>query len=333
MTTTLEHNEGQVLVTAQADGRNLVKVSLHDAKTFSPRTECVTSYTVELINLILKVKGAAWLCDEIARDEDPNYVRKYLENELRAYFQLENFNNKRILDFGSGSGASTMWLSRLFPQSEIVGVELESELLSVAQARLKHYGFKYVSFLQSPNGLEIPKGLQQFDLIVMSAVYEHLLPNERQIIMSQLWSLVCNNGFLFLNQTPNRLFPIELHTTMLPLINYLPDTLALAAARKFSRRVESSESWKSLLRKGIRGATVREIKKRLVDGETKAIMLEPKKSGLRDPVDLWFLTTNSTNLVVLKQTAKVGLKAIFYFTGIAIVPDLALAFQKLLPET
>lgn len=328
MTVLLEHPDGQVSITEQSNGRKLIKVRLKDEKEFSPRTEIETEYSVDLISLILDVKGAAWLCDEIARDEDRNYVIKYLENELRAYFRFEDFAGKRIFDFGCGSGASTMWLARLFPESEIVGVELVDELLSVAKGRLNYYGFKNVTLHKSPSGMEIPNDLGEFDLVVMSAVYEHLLPDERKIIMSQLWQIVKENGFLFLNQTPNLIFPFELHTTMLPFINYLPDGLALIAAHKFSRRIETNESWETLLRKGIRGATVSEIKKNLAFDETRAIMLQPNRSGLRDRVDLWFQSTGSTRLGKTKQAAKIVLKTIYFSTGIAIVPDVTLAFQK-----
>lgn len=328
MTVLLEHTDGQVSISKQSNGRKLIKVRLNNEKEFSPRTEIETAYSEDLISLILNVKGAAWLCDEIARDEDRDYVIKYLENELRAYFRFEEFAGKRIFDFGCGSGASTMWLARLFPESEIVGVELVDELLSVAKARLNYYGFKNVSLYKSPSGAELPNDLGEFDLVVMSAVYEHLLPDERKIIMSLLWQRVKENGFLFLNQTPNLIFPFELHTTMLPLINYLPDSMALTAARKFSKRIEPDETWETLLRKGIRGATVREIKKNLTDDETCAVMLKPKHTGLRDRVDLWFLNTNSTKLTKIKQAAKVVLKTINFTTGVALVPDLTLAFQK-----
>ena len=117
------------------------------AEIFSPALECETSYPIELISLILGIKGPAWLCDEIARDDDPDYVLKHFENEMRAYFAFDDLKGKRILDFGCGSGASTMCLAKLFPESQIMGVELESDLLKIAQGRLDHYDFENVRFI------------------------------------------------------------------------------------------------------------------------------------------------------------------------------------------
>ena len=323
--TTFEHLTGKVVVTDLEDNRRKVDVRLTDPATFSPRLDCVTTYPDELIKLIIDIKEPAWLCDEIARDEDHGYVQAHLELEMRAFFDLEDLRGKRILDFGCGSGASTMCLARLFPESEIVGVELESSLLQIAEARRAHYGFGNVGLLRSPAGTELPDGIGAFDLVVMSAVYEHLLPAERGSILRQAWSLLNTGGILFIDQTPLRYFPLELHTTGLPLINYLPDGLTFWAAKKFSRRVSETDTWESLLRAGIRGATIGEIKGHLGSG---AVLLPPTMSGLSDRVDLWFAITNMDNLRTVKRAARVALKSINAVTGIAIVPELSLAFRK-----
>ena len=323
--TTFEHPSGSATLSEIENDTRRVHVKLSDNRTFSPLLECRTTYPDSLIQLIIDIKGPAWLCDEIARDEDRNYVQAHLETEMRAFFDFEAMRGKRILDFGCGSGASTMCLARLFPDSEIVGVELEESLLSIAEARRAHYGFANVRLMRSPSGMALPDGVGEFDLVVLSAVYEHLLPNERGQILRQVWSKLNAGGILFINQTPLRYFPLELHTTGLPLINYLPDRLTFWAAKKFSNRVSKTDNWESLLRAGIRGATVREIRSHL---DARAALLQPTMSGLRDRVDLWFAMTNMDNLRTVKRAARVVLKSINAVTGIAIVPELSLAFRK-----
>ena len=97
------------------------------------------------------------------------------------------------------------------------------------------FDFARQALLYLPKGL--PADIGQFDYIILSAVYEHLLPSERPALLTLLWSHLRPGGVIFLAQTPYRWFPVELHTTGLPLINYLPDRLALACARRFSKRV------------------------------------------------------------------------------------------------
>ena len=89
---------------------------------------------------IFSVKKASYLCDEIAREEDPSYVTASLESGLYAFFRPEQFRGKRVLDFDCGSGASTMVLNRLLKGAEMYGVELDTRLLQIAKARAVHYG-------------------------------------------------------------------------------------------------------------------------------------------------------------------------------------------------
>lgn len=322
----IPHTDGVVEVEALADGRRRVTARLVSPEIYSPKTHCETHYGVDLIAKIVKVKGAAWVCGEIERDENAGAVQKYLETELQAYFQLAEFSGKRVLDFGCGAGASTMLLARMLPASDIVGVDLMSDLLGIAEARLQHYGYERVSLRQSPHGLALPDGLGQFDLVIMSAVYEHLLPVERRAVTAALWQLIRPGGYLFLNQTPNVRFPIELHTTMLPLINYLPDVLTHWIAQRCSDRVARNESWESLLRRGIRGASVAEIRRFL--GDDRADLLSPRYCGMRDRVDLWMATSNPSRMRFVKRVAKRVLKLVNAVTGVAVVPDLSLAFHK-----
>jgi len=59
--------------------------------TFMPRSSVVISYPQELIRKILTVKGPGYLCDEIAREEEPSYIRFSLETDLKAQLSQEKF--------------------------------------------------------------------------------------------------------------------------------------------------------------------------------------------------------------------------------------------------
>ena len=107
-----------------------------------------------------------------------------------------------------------------------------------------------------------------------------------------------------MNQTPFRWNLIENHTTNLPLINFLPSNLAIFYARKFSKRVIINETWHSLLKRGIRGSTIREILLQL--GKAKQILpeiklLNPLSHKSKDRVDLWYKLSDPSGNSYLKK--------------------------------
>lgn len=329
MSQVLMHPNGDVQVDELPNGRRRLTVRLSNASWFMPSGTCETSYPLDLIQDILAVKGPAYLCDEILRDENDAYVRLSLERDLRGYFDLAWFDEKRLLDFGSGAGASTMSLAKLFPRSEIVGIEVDQRLLVLAQRRLQHYGFPHVVLLRSPSSLELPPDIGWFDCAMLSAVYEHMLPQERTRVLPLIWSVIRPGGFLFINQTPHRYFPYESHTTSLPFINYLPDALALAYARACSKRVRGDESWESLLQDGIRGATEQEILDILSSGSAQeAVLLEPCREGHRDRIDLWHSALDKTRYCKTKRALKRVLTLLKWLTGVTLVPNLSLVIRK-----
>ena len=170
----LRRPDGVVEIEECRDSMREVTARPHGA----PSSRFVTAYPAKLIEAIVEVKGVAWVCDEISRDEDPESIQRFFENDFLPYVSRADFAGKRILDFGCGSGSSTMVLARMFPDSRIVGLELSPEYVAIARARLAFYGYPNVEFQLSPSGTSLPQGLGTFDFIVMSAVFEHLLPGE-----------------------------------------------------------------------------------------------------------------------------------------------------------
>jgi SAM-dependent methyltransferase len=322
-TTTLTHPFGDVDVVDLPGGDRDVRVRAR-AGVFVSRERIVTTYPVDLVAEILAVKGPGYVCDEIARHEDPAYVRKLLEHDLDCYFPRAAFEGARIVDFGCGCGASTMILADMYPRAAIVGVELLAEHVRIAEARKRLLGKRSVECRRSPSGVEVPLEEGAFDFVILSAVLEHLLPEERRALMPQLWRALRPGGKLFLNQTPHRLFPVELHTTGLPLINYLPDAWAGELARRFSPRVDRGASWEELLRAGIRGATDAEILDVLGPG---ARLVEPSERGCHDRLDVWYTGLGPRHRGA-KRAVLSAMRLVHRVTGVVFTPSLSAAFEK-----
>lgn len=90
-----------------------------------------------------------------------------------------------------------------------VGVEDASFLEEI------HPGVRFVR----ASGLSLPFSDGSFDLVHSSAVIEHVgnFANQTQLL-SELWRVARHGIFV---TTPNRWFPVEVHT-VLPLLHYLP---------------------------------------------------------------------------------------------------------------
>ncbi len=323
--TRLTHPDADVEIRPAGSGRSEVEI-FPRRPIYISRRSVLTTYPVDLIGHILKIKGPDYLCDEIARDEDPQYVQRWLRDDLLGFLDEALFRGARVMDFGCGSGASTMILARMFPETEIIGIELDPALLTIARERLEHYRYPNVRFLQSPSGTQLPGDCGSFDVIVLSAVVEHLLPRERKTILPLLWHAVRAGGVLCVNQTPHRYFPIEAHTTGLPLLNYLPARLALLAARRFSERIDKTESWETLLRRGIRGSTEREIRRNL---GPDAVELRPLTG---DRVDLW-RSQLSPRHPAIKNVAALGMKVVSHCMGTVVSPNISVVFRKAQAES
>ncbi|MDH5522332.1 MAG: class I SAM-dependent methyltransferase [Acidimicrobiia bacterium] len=323
----LEDETGLAHLTCGDDGTTAITVTPKLGRCWPVRS-WTTRYPRDLIEHVFAVKGASHLCDEIRRHEDPTYVEHHLRWDIGCYSPIQAFTGARVLDFGCGAGSSTLVLARLFPGvREIVGVELVSEHVELARHRADYFGLHQVRFAQSPDGSKLPTGIGEFDFVVLSAVYEHLLPDERPVVLELVWSHLKPGGILFLDQTPNRLSPIERHTTGLPLLNYMPRPVVERVVRRFSAP-HRDDSWEQLLRRGIRGATAAGIKRKL---PSDAELLSPSYLGVSDRAELWLAVSGGQRGKRLKTVVAPVLRLAEDITGQVLVPSLALAFKK--PET
>ena len=301
--TTLNFDDGDVELTPMADGRVRVEARIRSGSALPTAPTFDVSLPIDLIDRMARHnKSCRWFCDSLARHEDPKRVIGVLKRQMLSDFPADAFEVKRLLDFGCGNGASSFAMAALLPRTTIIGVELSQDRVALANDIAVFRGMKNVQFLVSPTGEELPAGLGQFDFVMLSAVYEHLLPRERQIVTGLLWNAMKPGAAMFINQTPHRWFPYEHHSTELWFVNYLPDRLAHAVARKFSRQggINNSLDWNDHLRGGIRGSTEGEILHNIARAGGRGTILQPRER-YRDRADYWLAGTDQNRHRALKR--------------------------------
>jgi SAM-dependent methyltransferase len=161
------------------------------------------------------------------------------ERKLRLFLdELQPSSETTVLDvgadelgFGEGGGCGTLnFFEELYPWPErITALGLHDG--AGFRARYPH-----IRYMQG-DACDLPFPDASFDVVFSNAVIEHVGGRERQ---RKLVSEALRVGRRAFVTTPNRRFPVEVHTR-LPLVHWLPDALShrvyRAARRDFATDV------------------------------------------------------------------------------------------------
>ena len=218
-----------------------------------------TKLSAETIERLVRVKADWWL-DEMGRRADVGYIRKRLEGIVRPY---GGFEGRTVLDVGSGSGSSALTMSDAGAAS-VIGVEPDPEFVDLAKRRAQDEGVAdRVQFRLIKNTTKLPFRNGAFDIVTFHAVIEHIPPALRAPILKEAYRCLRPGGLLVITETPNRAFPFDHHTTRLPLIPWLPLSISVPIARRFSRVAKRGMTKKGYIAAGIVGGSYWQVRKAL----------------------------------------------------------------------
>jgi S-adenosylmethionine-dependent methyltransferase len=185
---------------------------------------------------------------------------------------IRRLTGMRMLEVGTGAGGSIVALAE--QGAYVVGIDIDAESLTVAEARCRLHGIADRTEFHVLNAAALRERFvdREFDAVIFFASLEHMTLEERLQSLSQAWTLLEKSGWLVIVETPNRLWWYDGHTSELPFYNWLPDELALHY-RSRSRRHElnslmahGSHDQERLVRLG-RGASFHEFQIALPDVE------------------------------------------------------------------
>jgi SAM-dependent methyltransferase len=274
------------------------------------------------IKQFVALHGPDFAMSELERNEFVRFRTDFVFDRLVGMARDAQY---RILDFGCGTGHSLDALLRYFPNARFLGADIAGRDLDVLRSYLPDVDRGRIELIQIQDSGKLDQLDGTFDLINLNAVFEHLLPAERRSLLPELWRRLANNGRLVLTETPWRWFPIETHTTSRPLLNYLPDRLALAVARR-SGHYGPDLTWTVALRHGIRGATVAEIIA-CIDAPADTIRRVTSDQGdARDLLELWWW--GESRHTRQKALAYRGLSWLRRLTGLVVSPWVNVVFRK-----
>ena len=165
----------------------------------------------------------------VARDFDRlKWFRKSVAEWLNS---LRDLNNCRILEIGSGRGASTICM--LEKGAYVHGIDIEEKSLEVARYRCKLHNLSNCRFSLS-SSTDIDKIDGSFDMIVFFSSLEHMTYEERLTSIRKAFDRD-GDALVVLVETPNRLWFEDWHTSYETFYDWLPDRIAVDYAR-FTKR-------------------------------------------------------------------------------------------------
>lgn len=140
-------------------------------------------------------------------------LRGFVEGNLRvecAWQTIEKWmpkNPQRILEVGCGIGDICWRMTRRWSESEVVGLDISSKSLAIAQ---QLFNSPRLSFVEGTLGESVITG--KFDLIVLMDVYEHIAVTDRPTLHQTLREVRSDQGRIILSfPTPRHLAWLRQH--------------------------------------------------------------------------------------------------------------------------
>ncbi len=149
-----------------------------------------------------------------------------------------NLGGLNILEIGCGTGSSTVAIAE--QGSNVVAIDVDESSLEIARARAKLLNLNVEFYNCNATNAHNLFLERRFDLIIFYACLEHMTYEERIAAMKNTWEMLPSGGYWCVADTPNRLWFIDEHTSMLPFFHWLPDNLAHDYSR-FSHRDRFNE--------------------------------------------------------------------------------------------
>jgi SAM-dependent methyltransferase len=115
--------------------------------------------------------------------------RFFIEGRLQDLVRRlpQNYQPRRVLDFGCGGGLTSTYLAKLFPQAEILGVDVTAQVIDYAR---QNHGSAKIRF----QTLDEFRGDGSFDLSYCNGVFHHIPPVNRAEAAKLVYNALAPGG-------------------------------------------------------------------------------------------------------------------------------------------
>jgi ubiquinone/menaquinone biosynthesis C-methylase UbiE len=129
----------------------------------------------------------------VTYDPITNYLLPPGENIIRqGLIDAINIKPRKILDLGCGTGTTTIMLKRAFPDAEVIGIDLSTYMLVMADYKAKKIGLD-ITFLQA-NAEKTGFKADSFDLVTAALLLHETPPEISKNILKESQRLLRTGG-------------------------------------------------------------------------------------------------------------------------------------------
>ena len=150
---------------------------------------------------------------------------------------MRPLEGRTVLEYGCGTGAVC---AALAPRAgRYVGYDIDEHAISTARTELDRAGASSNVELHSLPADRILDAVAERsgepDIVLLYAVLEHMTVAERLQLLELAFRIVRRDGLVAIVESPNRLAAVDWHTSFLPFLCQLPETLAIKYAQRSPR--------------------------------------------------------------------------------------------------
>lgn len=132
-------------------------------------------------------------CEALSMAYGQNMMSDGGTEEIDLIFNGLDIQHKKVLDFGSGLGGISFHLALNY-NAHVSGLEINPEMIAIAQKNTPPSLRDKVSFVISPNSMTLPFADETFDVVFSKGAMVHLAPEQREITLQELYRVLKKGG-------------------------------------------------------------------------------------------------------------------------------------------
>lgn len=117
---------------------------------------------------------------------------EFIKNEFVNFSKLDS--DQIILDFGCGTGTLIKMILDKIPTLNIVGVDIDQNILNVATKKLKLYHPRLIKY----NGRNIPFNDNHFDKVLTSLAVHHIYTEDKVLTFKEINRVIKPGGKIYI---------------------------------------------------------------------------------------------------------------------------------------